>query len=445
MEWQQVTQSFLPLTREQTAEFASPREMDLAIASYNRAIRNLSQDSSDIALIALRKLTADYPRFHEAALLYGCTLAQEGELQEALQQLQSVSKTTGLPDDLAAAATAALQMVEVELDTRESQSHPGYDAPATPTAQRLAAAAALPVGAKPVLLERTGRRRAMRMASERERRQVMRQGDMPQHEETNVVMPRTGAEILRSILPVALIVLIVGLVVFLGIRFLPGLFTRAEQADTQQKLDYLLAEMQAKSANNPELQSLLADYKQKFPDSDANGTNSQGLPANSSESTPATSTQNAAGNQTTTGTTAATPTTLTTAPTTSVTAPAMPTTTASTLPTATSAEPTPLATKPATSPSATIDDPRKAALALRHQAQPLFEAGDYTAALPLYLQAYELDPRSYGGGVAYYVGRCYQLLVQPEMARPYFEYVVKEFNGRDIASSAASRLREIGD
>jgi tetratricopeptide (TPR) repeat protein len=439
MEWQQVTQSFLPLTREQTAEFASPREMDLAIASYNRAIRNLSQDSSDIALIALRKLTADYPRFHEAALLYGCTLAQEGELQEALQQLQSVSKTTGLPDDLAAATAAALQMVEVELDARESQPHPAYDAPATPTAQRLAAAAALPVGAKPVLLERTGRRKAMRMASERERRQVMRQGDMPQHEETNVVMPRTGAEILRSILPVALIVLIAGVVVFLGIRLLPGLFTRAEQSDAQQKLDYLLAEMQAKSASNPELQSLLADYKQKFPDSDSNGTNSQGLPVNSSESTPATITDSTADSPTTIGTPA-------TVPTTAVTAPAMPTTTASTLPTTTTiAEPTPLPTQPAPSPSATIDDPRKAALALRHQAQPIFEAGDYTAALPLYLQAYELDPRSYGGGVAYYVGRCYQLLEQPEKARPYFEYVVKEFSGRDIASSAASRLREIGD
>lgn len=115
MDWQQVTQSFLPLSREQTTPFATPREMDLAISTYNRAIRNLNQDSADIALISLRKLAVDYPRFNEASLLYGCCLARAGELEEARQQLLNTQQLPELPSDLAEATVAALGLVEADL------------------------------------------------------------------------------------------------------------------------------------------------------------------------------------------------------------------------------------------------------------------------------------------------------------------------------------------
>ena len=86
----------------------------------------------------------------------------------------------------------------------------------------------------------------------------------------------------------------------------------------------------------------------------------------------------------------------------------------------------------------------QAARELRLLAEPLFNGGQYTEALAYYLPAFEIYPRSYNGGVAYYVGRCYQLLGDFAAAKPYFEYVTDHFAGRDIADSAAYRLREMG-
>ena len=47
-----------------------------------------------------------------------------------------------------------------------------------------------------------------------------------------------------------------------------------------------------------------------------------------------------------------------------------------------------------------------------------FDSASYPEALSLLLKAYELNPRCYGGGVAYYCGRCYQLLGDKAAAKP---------------------------
>ena len=86
---------------------------------------------------------------------------------------------------------------------------------------------------------------------------------------------------------------------------------------------------------------------------------------------------------------------------------------------------------------------RSACSAYRVQAEELFGAKRYEEALVPYLKAYAIDPGYYGGGVAYYIGRCYQLLARPDKARPYFQFVVDNFQGRDIAEKAAGRLLEL--
>ena len=66
-------------------DFAPETEMKLAIAQYNRAVRNLRNDSMDIAIIALRKLAASYPSFAQAALLYGVCQMAAGNLRGGLE------------------------------------------------------------------------------------------------------------------------------------------------------------------------------------------------------------------------------------------------------------------------------------------------------------------------------------------------------------------------
>lgn len=481
MEWQQVTQSFLPLTREQTTVFASPRDMDTAIASYNRSIRNLGLDSADIALIALRKLAADYPGFFEASLLYGCVLAQFGEFEEARQQLLCTRDLPGLPSDIAEATDAALNMIDESISAGQPVTKPTY----VDSLKEQLAATELPPGTAPVVLERTGRRRRVRMASERERREVMRQGERTQPEETHVVMPRTADEIVREVLPIALIVLVAALVIFLGIRFLPGLFSRGSQPGAQERLDYLLTQIERQAPQNPAMQALLTDYSQHFTP-----------PATTvaPTATSAATTVSTTGTSTLAPTTSAGTTSATTTPTTAATT--APTQSVPAVTTSASAQPTDAATVllsasrlyqealtfkasdivraaeqfsqtvqmlagiPPQTTAAGISTSagqlrtqaqteldalsRSAALKLRSEAQALYDSQKIDAALPLYLRAYALDSLSYGGGVAYYCGRCYQLLGQPDKARPYYQFVIANFAGRDIAASAASRLREIG-
>jgi tetratricopeptide (TPR) repeat protein len=92
-----------------------------------------------------------------------------------------------------------------------------------------------------------------------------------------------------------------------------------------------------------------------------------------------------------------------------------------------------------------LDDvSRNACETWRLQGMALFDAKDFNGALVPFLKASAIDPGYYGGGLPYYIGRCYQLLSQPDLARPYFQYVVERFHGRDIANRAQTRLDQLG-
>ena len=91
-----------------------------------------------------------------------------------------------------------------------------------------------------------------------------------------------------------------------------------------------------------------------------------------------------------------------------------------------------------------IDDlANSASRGFRLLAEEEFDNEQYETALVPYLKAWQIKPDAYGGGVAYYCGRCYQLLGDYEAAKPFYEYVVDTFAGRDIARSAAGRLAEM--
>ncbi len=470
MNWLQVTQSFLPLTREQTSSFAPPREIDLAVAAYNRAIRNLNQDSADIALIALRKLSSDYPDFLEAGLLYGCCLAQLGQMKEARAQLIRTASHPQLPEDLSQAAEAAIRAVDQELAEQEALTVASPKAGLPRQAGSQVTLSDLPVRPSDALLERTGRKSRVRMASEKERREILMRSDMPREEETHVVFEKSPADYLRLILPVAAGLMVIAVLVFVLVRAWPDL-RREKPASADEKLAYLLGEIEKKAPADEAWQRLLTDYRTRF----------QIEPTTAASSTAGTSAQ------TSQPTTMAT----TTATTTMATTTALPT--PSLTPTPTQApelailreadslvstgmdaldEDLVLAAEslmqaidllegiPADTTSADIDrtagelldraraqyEPiyKRAAEQLRLIAAPLFGQAEYEQSLSYYLRAYALYPKSYGGGVAYYCGRCYQLLDKPDEARTYFEFVVENFDGRDIAVSAAYRLTQLG-
>lgn len=472
MDWENLISRCGSLTQEQVPFFAPPREMEQAVNFYNKALLNLAHDSQDIAMITLRKLAATFPLFAQPAFVLGCCLALDGKLEEAQSWIDQ-AVLAGLPDDLQDLALTGLSELHI-LSRQPAMPRAGVGESGDDDEVRLAQSAQI--------LEKVQKRGKVRLASDKERREVIRRGEFPQAEETHVAMDREPVEFLRIALPVVAALLVLTVLIIAGMRWLPqtGLFQWRERRAAVERLDWLVSRLEQMAADDPAAAAVLADFQSRFYPTPVATAEPTAVPTPDASTLPTTP--------------SATPT-QTPGPT------AMPTQAPSATP-----DPTPSLSPVPTPDPAVIalqtaaDHYRQAeaikardllacadyllqARALLHTLPPAltaegvsgsagdlaiqvetmiseiavtaanrlrllaeteFKAARYEQALVYYLPAYQLNPRSYGGGVAYYLGRCYQLLGDPEAAKPYYEYVVATFAGRDIAVSAAFRLREMG-
>lgn len=452
MSWQAHLKKLSPLTFEEAEIFAPPREMEAAIASYNRALANLRADSADIAQIALRKLVIQYPLFGPAGLLYAACLFDLKRL-DAATELINRSRLAGLRQvdiQLADALLAAIQNEQESLAPTHVNflNRPASGAP---------------------ILEKTRKTGKAKMASRKEVLDVVRHGDRAQQEETFVADEATPGQRLRRIVLIAGISLGVILVSLLGLFVYRLILDRTSTGtpDTDERLSYLLDRLGALSAEDSRVAELLEDYALYVapPLSEAETTPVQSLPVaeTTAGSMPATTTQPAP-----TSTPEPSQTIGTTSPTdlltqiyseyqaalilgkTDVVAAAenllkMSDASASLDP-ALQSPAVPMSVDDLhTSIRTSLDQYRiKAAEMLRIEGNQAYENKDHQTSLDFYLRAYALEPLYYGGGVAYYCGRNYQALGQYDQARPYYELVIKHFPGREIAGYAQIRLSEMG-
>lgn len=464
MDWQRLINQFLPINPEDVAPFAPPREMAQAIVTYNRALTNLKSQNGDIALIALRKLTSSYPEFALAVLLYGLSLAAGNQLDKARECI-SQSLESGLPPAGQTIAAKALAQTDFLLEQQAALAASNSKTQADRSHQ-------FPMPGAPAVLEKTGRRGHVRMASDKEREDVIRRGEYAQNDETVVKEARDPIEYLRIALPALAIVIAAGLLVFFGIRMISGISEKSKQnRENADRLTWLISRLEAMAVADPAIADLLEDYQIAF------------ITTATTEST-----------ETILPTTAETTSNATAAPTES-TQPAVPSTTSETsVIVATTLDPAVqslidaesayrqattlvatdlrgagdfllsarnlLAGIPGTTTApglngdaATISQSvedlileirRDAAEENRQLGMQLFADADYHGALPYFLTGYALYPRAYGGGVAYYCGRCYQLLGENTAAKPYFEYVISQYPDREIADYARDQLKAMG-
>ena len=462
MDWQRLINQFLPINPEDIASFAPPREMAQAIVTYNRALTNLKSQNGDIALIALRKLTVTYPDFALAVLLYGLSLAANNQLDKARKHI-SQSLDIGLPPAGQNIAAKSLAQIDFLFEQQASLAAGTGKAQADRPQQ-----AAMP-GA-PAVLEKTGRRARVRMASDKEREDVLRRGEYAQNEETVVKQTRDPIEYLRIALPALAIVIAAGLLVFLGIRLINGIGENNRQNhENADRLAWLVTRLEEMAEADPAIADLLDDYQTAFT---AAATTE---PAETTS--PATTV--APVETTTESTSAPTETIQMTSPT--ITASTTLDLAVQSLIDAQSAYSQALSLArddlrgagdlllsarsllagipgTTTAPDMTGDAAalsqsvealikeigRDAAEENRQLGMQLFKAKDYNGALPYFLTGYNLYPRAYGGGVAFYCGLCYQLLGDKPTAKTYYEYVIRQFPDREIADSARSRLKEMG-
>ncbi|MGI6325685.1 MAG: tetratricopeptide repeat protein [Saccharofermentanales bacterium] len=468
MDWHKLIRHFKPLTNADVSSFAPAGDVSRALNTYNRALTQLHGHNADIALIALRKLAASYPDFTQSGLLYGLVLASMGRTEQARHQILKTIGTGLTPDwqEMAEHALAKLNDSSQVLSEGSDGGSPGA-VEGQSAAPRMSTMA-------PVL-EKTGRRSKMRMASAREREDVIRQGEYAQDDETHVKMRREPAEYLRVALPVLAILLVAGLLIFFVVGFIAkSNETRRMQQEATARLDWLLSQLASRADQDEAIGRLLADYEKNFATEDT--TASSLSPTTEPPVTPAESTGEAppeTSRQTESTTTAATTTIPTTAPTQPIDQQALleaddlyrqavaqadgdvlsagnllleARSLLAEIPGETAA---PGVQTDATGLSRQVETligqiAKKAAEANRKLGMNLFNDKVYEEALDYFLTGYALYPRAYGGGVAYYCGLCYQMLGDFAAAKPYYEFVISQYPDRDIAGYARNRLNQMG-
>ncbi len=283
MNWLEAAEAAPSIEAKDIGHLAlSVEEADKLITLYTRSLANARSDSSDIAMIALKKALSEYPAWGEAALLYGICLALDGKLKRA-----KASFDHALSVGLVAEQTTYLAQMCYQLAVSQTEN------PAEQISQEESTPLSKLLGGKisarkkksifeepdaedkgrmrsPILARAPRSAGKAKMASDRERRDVLMQAnsanpDSPD-EEIDVSIPRTPAEKLRIVLSLLGIILVSALLgLFVWYVAIPGVNQFMESREDSLKLEYLKSELE-KYQDDPEIKGILDAYASSYPD-----------------------------------------------------------------------------------------------------------------------------------------------------------------------------------
>ncbi len=89
-DWDRVIRKYAKLDSLPREIPASGSERERILSVYNRAIDQIRTDNTDVAMIALEKVSVRWPHFIEASSLYGLLLAKMQRFGEAEKQFEKV-------------------------------------------------------------------------------------------------------------------------------------------------------------------------------------------------------------------------------------------------------------------------------------------------------------------------------------------------------------------
>jgi len=283
MDWLNAAAAFPPLKENDIAGLQlSKEEKEQVLTLFNRAVSNAQSDSADIAMIALKKLLSQYPAWGEAALLYGICLAIDGKYKRAAASFEHAISAGLLTEEL----TYLAQVCGRDAGLQYEQEH-RHAQGEEETAGRNILSSIFPSRKNrssvyreidteerghmqaPILTRVPRNAGKAKLASDRERRDVMMQSTAPQgdtqDEEIDVTIPKTPAEKLRIAMVAAgsvLFAVLLGLAIWFLI--IPAVAGFRENSSASVKLKYLLAAMEVEKAD-PEVSQLISDYQTAFP------------------------------------------------------------------------------------------------------------------------------------------------------------------------------------
>ena len=440
MDWLNEINEFPPLEIKSGSLDISAKEASLAVSKYEKALKNAQNDSLDIAIIELRKLVVLYPEMGLAALLLACCQMQEGQTHEAVKNFRKASQAQNLPVEYATKLEAYIKLAQNEIEIQLTNpdykvSRPRY-----------------PISSAPEIISASpGNWKKIKVASEREKREIMRNSPSPQVKET-FVDERVHFNWVKIGITAVFILLVLGIGTLLYI-YVPKAIEnfRSTETQTEKKLEWLLTRLNEDSQSNPGIEQILKDYDAAFYPT-----------AVSSEEA---SSQTVSESETATPTATLTPETIENE---QILLAAQALAQAEALGQTDPKKVMELVTQAttyllgfdenATAAGLTVNAGElmaNAALLIKNVVNPAcypfyrdgkvkVEAKSYQEAADLFQKAYDIYPGYLDGGNAYNLGKAYSSLGQVDNANLYFQYVVDTFPGTDVAGWAAARIKPEG-
>ncbi len=236
--------------------FTSEREAERALSIYNRALEHIHSGNEDIAMIALEKVVSTYPLFTDAAVLYGICLGVSRKYKEAELQFEKALLTDPDPEEeeILENLLAQARLFKKRADDFE-RSRRRNEKKLLPVRANLAQAGILERAAG------SSEGDQVRMASARERDELMRQIDQNDKASSAASSYRTDSSKTKIISIIVIIaVLLFSLIYFL---IIPSVKKANEQ---NERLEWLEKKITEQAENSEAFQIIIEEYNEAFPD-----------------------------------------------------------------------------------------------------------------------------------------------------------------------------------
>ncbi|NLT11672.1 MAG: hypothetical protein GXY06_04585 [Clostridiaceae bacterium] len=277
MNWLSAAAAFPEQTPQDIRRFSlSEEEQESLLAQVNRALSNTRSDSSDMAIITLKKLLIRYPDWAEAALLYGISMAVDKNFKRAYAAFDH-ALSIGFQDEamhnLAISChRSAAEAIKKKVSEPEEKPVKNIISSIIPHANPLVQGndEIRPRNhmQAPILMKAARNPGKAKLASDRERRELLMKatssnGEIPD-DEIDVSIPKTPAERLRFTLLIATIIAVTTGIVLLSIFvILPYIRERSKIKDAEEKLIFITSKLE-EFKNDPEVSEIIRQYDDAF-------------------------------------------------------------------------------------------------------------------------------------------------------------------------------------
>lgn len=239
------------------------------VKQFNRALLNAQRDGTDVAQIILKPLITKYPAWGDTALVYGLCLARERSFKRAADAIEYAVNNSLASEQHLTVAQEAIKMIRADEnepdpvpEVRRSKKSvssmvgEGTDKPAARTAMQA-----------PILMRASSGTNDFKMASEKERRDIMMRsssGGDELSDDINVENVRTPADNMRLTVKIITGILIAAAVCALIFFVIIPTWSKVKNAsDTTDRLDFLIAKLD-ENKNDPEVASIIEQYAANY-------------------------------------------------------------------------------------------------------------------------------------------------------------------------------------